>query len=83
MTLLETKANHEGVDLLTVRAAVSGRSSNESFLRLSHRLVWCRRGAAWVMRSTQEWLGKSKAQTNSFVDDPIIPLQGTTRQRQR
>ena len=30
-------------------------------------LVWCR-VAAWVMRSTQAWLGNHRAQTNCFVD---------------
>ena len=42
--------------------------------------VWWR-VAAWVMGRTQARLGKSTAQTNCFVDDPIIPLQGTTKQR--
>ena len=45
-------------------------------------LVWCR-VAAWVMRSTQAWLSNSRAQTNCFVDDPIIPLKGTAHQRRK
>ena len=45
-------------------------------------LVWCR-VAAWVMRSTQAWLGNHRAQTNCFVDDPIIAIQGSHLQRRR
>ena len=45
-------------------------------------LVWCR-VAEWVMRSTQAWLGADRAQTNYFVDDPIIALRGTASQRRR
>ena len=48
----------------------------------SGNLVWCR-VAAWVMRSTQAWLGNDRAQTNCFVDDPIISIQGTDVQRRR
>ena len=44
--------------------------------------VWCR-VAAWVMWSTQAWLGADRAQTNCFVDDPIITLRGTSIQRRR
>ena len=36
-------------------------------------LVWGR-VAAWVMRSTQAWMGKSRVQTNCFVDDLRIPI---------
>ena len=45
-------------------------------------LVWCR-VAAWVMRSTQAWLSNNRAQTNCFVDDPIIAIRGTVVQRRR
>ena len=45
-------------------------------------LVWYRM-AAWVMRSTQAWLGAGRAQKNCFVDDPIIALRETTSQRRR
>ena len=45
-------------------------------------LVWCR-VAAWVMRSTQAWLGNHRAQTNCFVDDPILAIQGSHVQRRR
>ena len=45
-------------------------------------LVWCR-VAAWVMRSTQAWLTHDRAHTNCFVDDPIIPLKGTSSQRRK
>ena len=45
-------------------------------------LVWCR-VAAWVMRSTQAWLTNARAQTNCFVDDPIIPLVGHEAQRRK
>ena len=38
---------------------------------------------AWVVRSTQAWLGADRAQTNCFVDGPIIALRGTTFQRRR
>ena len=48
----------------------------------SRPLVWCR-VAAWVMRSTQAWLTSKRAQTNCFVDDPIIPLVGTKTQRNK
>ena len=30
------------------------------------------------MRSTQAWLSNNRAQTNCFVDDPIIPLKRLT-----
>ena len=33
------------------------------------------------MRSTQAWLTSEHAQTNCFVDDPIISLKGTPEQR--
>ena len=45
-------------------------------------LVWSR-VAAWVMRSTQAWLTNKCAQTNCFVDDPIILLKGTSAQRRK
>ena len=45
-------------------------------------LVWCR-VAAWVMRSTQAWLTSERAQTNCFVDDPIIPLVAHESQRRK
>ena len=48
----------------------------------SGRLVWCR-VAAWVMRSTQAWLTRERAQSNCFVDDPVIPLVGTETQRKK
>ena len=43
-------------------------------------LVWCR-VATWVMRSTQTWLSAGRAQTNCFLDDPVIALRGTSAQR--
>ena len=45
-------------------------------------LVWGR-VAAWVMRSTPAWMTQDRAHTNCFVDDPIIPLKGTTSQRRK
>ena len=45
-------------------------------------LVWCR-VAARVMRSTQAWLTNKCAQTNCLVDDPIIPLKGTSAHRRK
>ena len=102
MVLLESKANHEGIEFLTLDfrdafkqlhvvaserpylagAAMGGFFSYRTVLFGvgSGPLVWCR-VAAWVMRSTQAWLTSEHAQTNCFVDDPIIALKGTPEQR--
>ena len=102
MVLLENKANHEGIEFLTLDfrdafkqlhvvaserpylagAAMGGFFSYRTVLFGvgSGPLVWCR-VAAWVMRSTQAWLTSEHAQTNCFVDDPIISLKGTPEPR--
>ena len=63
-------------------AAMDGSFSNRTVLFGvgSGPLVWCR-VAAWVMRSIQAWLSAGRAQTNCFVDDPVIAPRGTSAQR--
>ena len=93
MELLERKNNHEGVEFLTLgfrdafkqlhvvpseRRFSTGAAMGGFF---SYRTVLFGVGSGplvWGRGLTQH-----RAHTNCFVDDPIIPLKGTTSQRRK
>ena len=72
--LLENKVNSEVVEFLTLDFRDA----------LNSCTWWHPRDLSWLGPPWAEaWLSNSRAQTNCFVEDPIIPLKGTAHQRRR